>query len=197
MAHLPQVPSPVGIFPQFFARGPETLVLKEKVLSLTGDDFHIKLANGTPILRVEGKVLSLSGRKKVFDEQGNHLFDIVKEHFHIHTTFRVDDANGKKIMEVRSGFKLIGSKATATFTSQSGKQEVLTMRGNWFDTTADITDEAQGNVVVARINRKLLSGKDIFFGQQTYGVTVAPGVDMALVAALCICLDEKNNEGGS
>ena len=40
---------------------------------------------------------------------------------------------------------MLGSKATATFTSQSGKQEVLTMRGNWLDTTADITDEAQGS----------------------------------------------------
>jgi uncharacterized protein YxjI len=68
------------------------------------------------------------------------------------------------------------------------------MKGNFFDTTADITDEAQGGVVVARIDRKILSGKDIFFGQQTYGVHVAPGVDMALVAAMCICLDEKNNE---
>jgi hypothetical protein len=25
-------------------------------------------------------------------------------------------------------------------------------------------------------------------------VTVAPGVDMALMAALCICLDERHNE---
>lgn len=39
---------------------------------------------------------------------------------------------------------VIGSKATATFTSQSGKQEVLTMRGNWMDTSADIVDEAMG-----------------------------------------------------
>lgn len=197
MASLAQVPSPIGIFPQFIAGGPETLVLQEKVLSLTGDDFHIKLANGTPILRVEGKVMSISGRKKVFDEQGGHVFDIVKEHFHLHATFRVEDREGKEVMRVKSSFKLAGSKATATFTSQSGKQEVLTMRGNWFDTTADITDEAQGDAVVARIDRKLLSGKDIFFGQQTYAVTVAPGVDMALIAALCICLDEKNNEGGS
>lgn len=105
MAQLAPLPSPVGIFPQFFARGSETLVLKEKVLSLTGDDFHIKLANGTPILRVEGKVMSISGRKKVFDEQNNHLFDIVKEHFHIHATFRVEDAHGTKIMEVKSSFK--------------------------------------------------------------------------------------------
>jgi uncharacterized protein YxjI len=50
-------------------------------------------------------------------------------------------------------------------------------------------------VVVARIDRKILNGRDLLFGQQTYGVLVAPGVDLALIAALCICLDEKNNEG--
>jgi len=59
------------------------------------------------------------------------------------------------------------------------------------------TNIANPGVVVARINRKILSGKDILFNQQTYGVQIAPGVDMALIAALCICLDEKNNEGGS
>lgn len=102
---LPPVPTPIGIFPALFAQQSETLILKEKVLSLTGDDFHIKLANGMPILRVEGKVMSISGRKKLFDEQGNHLFDIVKEHFHLHTTFAVEDAKGQKIMEVKSSFK--------------------------------------------------------------------------------------------
>ncbi len=40
----------------------------------------------------------------------------------------------------------------------------------------------------------MFSGKDIFAGKQTYGVEVAPGVDLALIAALCICLDEKHNE---
>ncbi|KAF1936497.1 hypothetical protein EJ02DRAFT_459492 [Clathrospora elynae] len=194
MAALAPVPQTIGIFPQLFAKGPETLVLKEHVLSFTGDDYSIKLANGTPILHVKGKVISIHGRKKVSDMQGNHLFSIIKEHFHIHTTFKVEDAKGAKIMEVKSSFKLIGSKATSTFTSQNGTQEVLTMRGNFFDTSADIIDEAQGGIVVARINRKILSGKDIFLGQQTYGVQIAPDVDMALIAALCICLDEKNNE---
>ncbi|OAL52804.1 DUF567-domain-containing protein [Pyrenochaeta sp. DS3sAY3a] len=194
MATLPPVPQPIGVFPQFIAQGPETLVLREKVMSLSGDSFEIKLANGTPILQVEGKVLSISGRKKVNDMAGNHLFSIVKEHFHIHTTYAAENAKGEKILEVKSSFKLMGSKATATFTSSNGKPEVLTMSGNFFDTTADIKDEAQGGLVVARIDRKLLSGKDVFFGQQTYGVQVAPGVDMALIAALCICLDEKNNE---
>jgi hypothetical protein len=105
MAQLAAVPTPIGIFPQFFAAGPETIVLKEKVLSWSGDDFHIKLANGTPILRVEGKVWSVGGRKKVYDMQGNHLFDIIKELFHLHTTFALEDAKRQKIMEVRNAIK--------------------------------------------------------------------------------------------
>ncbi|KAF2118951.1 tubby C-terminal-like domain-containing protein [Lophiotrema nucula] len=195
MAQIAPVPQPIGVHSQFIAQKTETLVLKEHVLSLSGDSFSVKLADGTPVLQVEGKVMSISGRKTVRDMQGNHLFDICKEHFHIHATFAIKNPQDQKIMEVKSKFQLLGSKAVATFTSSNGKAEQLQMKGNWFDTSADITDEAQGGIVVARIDRKLLSGKDIFFGQQTYALQVAPGVDMALMVAMCICMDEKNNEG--
>jgi uncharacterized protein YxjI len=95
----------IGVWEPFMAAAPQTLVLKEKVLSLTGDSFSIKLADGTPILKVEGKVMSISGRKKMFDMQGNHLCSIVKEHFHIHATYVVETPAGGKIMEVKSSFK--------------------------------------------------------------------------------------------
>ena len=89
------------------------------------------------------------------------------------------------------------------------------MKGSLFDYSAEIIDEANGGklrrthaciypgacdadenlgMIAARIDRKLLSGKDIFFGQQTYAVQISPGYDQALIAAMCICLDEKNNE---
>ena len=99
---LPEVPCPIGIFPQFFTRGSETIVLKEKVLSFTGDDFHIKLANGMPLLRVEGQMMSISDRKRVYDEYDNHLFDIVKGHFHIHATYWLEDPEGNEIMKVQN-----------------------------------------------------------------------------------------------
>ncbi|KAB8235717.1 tubby C-terminal-like domain-containing protein [Aspergillus alliaceus] len=191
---LSPVPKPIAIFPQFIAQQTETLALKEKVLSLTGDSFTIKLVNGQPLLRVEGKVMSISGRKSVYDMAGTHLFNIVKEHFHLHTTFAAQEPAGKKFLEVKSSFKLFGSKATATFTSPStGNTESLAMRGNWLDSAAEIVDEATGSVV-ARIDRKLFRGRDIIFDQQSYAVSVAPGIDMALIAAMCICFDEKNNE---
>ncbi|KAL0930027.1 uncharacterized protein CTRU02_214847 [Colletotrichum truncatum] len=184
----------VSIFPHFTARQSETLVLKEKMFSLTGDSFDIKLMSGQPLLRVEGKAMSFSGRKSVYDMSGNHLFDIVKEHMHLHTTYAAVDPQGQKLMEVKSGFALIGSKATATLTSPvSGKAESLEMKGNWKSTQADIVDKSTDQVV-ATISRNKYNLRDMFGGQQTYVVTVAPNIDMALICAMCICLDEVNNE---
>ena len=88
---------------------------------------------------------------------------------------------------------MIGSKATASFTTKDEKVESFKISGDWFDKNADIVDTKHGHTV-ARINRKLLNARDMIFGQQTYAVEIAPGVDAAIIAALCICFDEKNNE---
>jgi uncharacterized protein YxjI len=89
---------------------------------------------------------------------------------------------------------VIGSKATANFTTSTGKPVTLQMKGNWTDHGADIVDKDSGRPV-ARIAPPPLNGRDLVFGQQTYAVIVAPGADAALIAALCICFDEKNHEG--
>lgn len=101
---LAPVPQQLGIWNQFLARQSETVILREKVMSLSGDSFDITLQTGQPILRVQGKVMSLSGRKSVFDLSGNHLFDIVKEHLHIHATFAAVNPAGQKLLEVKSSF---------------------------------------------------------------------------------------------
>jgi hypothetical protein len=103
--HLDPVVEPIALFEQFVAKEPQTLVLKEKVLSVSGDSFDIKLANGETLLKVHGTWVSLSGRKKVEDVHGKHLFDIVKEHLHIHSTYAIEDAHRKKICEVKSSLK--------------------------------------------------------------------------------------------
>lgn len=50
------------------------------------------------------------------------------------------------------------------------------------------------DVVVARIDRKLFNAREFFGGQQTYALICAPGIDKALMVAMCIAFDEKNNE---
>lgn len=99
---LPPINPPIDIFGHV-SHG-ETLVLQEKIRSLTGDSFDIKDASGQPYLRVKGKLASISGRKSVY--YGNtHLYDICKEHMHIHSTYSITSPAGDKILEVKSGFK--------------------------------------------------------------------------------------------
>lgn len=100
--NLHPAPQPVALFEQFIAREQETVVLKEKVFSLSGDSFEIKLGSGVPLLKVNGAWPSISGRKKVEDMNGNHLFDLCKEHMHLHTTYFMEDANKNKLCEVKS-----------------------------------------------------------------------------------------------
>ena len=80
----------------------------------------------------------------------------------------------------------------ATFTNASTNQPVeLLVKGDWLDRSATIT---MGNITVATISRNFANMGQIFGGQQTYYLTVAPGVDYCMMAAICVCLDEKENE---
>lgn len=90
---------------------------------------------------------------------------------------------------------MFGSKATGTFTAPDGQVHTFTMRGDWLDSTAEIIlGEDKSGPIAAVIDRKFFNKREFFGGQQTYAVTVAPGVDKALMVALCISLDEKRNE---
>ncbi|KAK3296667.1 tubby C-terminal-like domain-containing protein [Chaetomium fimeti] len=188
---LPPVPQPLVVFGHMIANQTVTLVLKEKSF----DDFTIKGLDGMRWMHIEGKIASIHGRKKVFDPSGAHLFDIVKELLHWHATYNCEAEGGsRQYMQVKSKFSFFSSRANATFTTSQGMPAKLAMTGNWMDTTADIVDTASG-AVAARIDRKLFNARELFLGHQTYHVTIAPGVDVALIIAMCVCLDATQNEG--
>jgi uncharacterized protein YxjI len=96
--------SQVGVFPQFIAHQSEQIVLKEKVLSLSGDSFSIKTVDGRAIFQVKGEALSLSGRKSVMDMQGVPLFDIRKKLIALHATFFCENPQGEQFFEVKKKF---------------------------------------------------------------------------------------------
>ncbi|ETN45155.1 uncharacterized protein HMPREF1541_10032 [Cyphellophora europaea CBS 101466] len=198
-AQLQPLPRPIAIFPQFIARQSESIKLREKIMSLSGDSFYIETyPSKQPLLQVKGDAFSLSGRKAVADMQGNPLFTIRKQHFSIPSTYYAEDPAGNKFFEVQGKWSLGSSKAVGVFSyrdQQTGqpREGRLFMKGDFFDRKADIKDEATGQVV-ATIDRKFLNARELLGGQQTYLVTCAPGIDMALICAMCICLDERRNE---
>ncbi|CAG8132824.1 unnamed protein product [Penicillium olsonii] len=122
---LDPVVEPIALFEQYVAKEPQTLVLKEKVLSVSGDSFDIKTAEGQPFLKVHGAWVSLSGRKKVEDTSGKHLFDITKELLHIHSTYAIEDTHRKKICEVKSNLTREYSVETIIIPERKGNPWAL------------------------------------------------------------------------
>jgi uncharacterized protein YxjI len=105
MAQLPPVAEPIGVYQNFIAKTTETLILKEKVLSLSGDSFDITNAQGVAFMKIKGRHMTISGRKSVYDMHNNHLYDIVKEHLHIHSTYAAQDPSGKKFLSIKNSIK--------------------------------------------------------------------------------------------
>jgi uncharacterized protein YxjI len=90
------------------------------------------------------------------------------------------------------------SKAVITFNNAlaGGTPIELTMKGDFLDRNAEIIDTATGQPV-AQIRRSGFNARNLIGGQDTYHVAVAPGVDLSLITAICVCFDEKNRENKS
>ncbi|TXT09619.1 uncharacterized protein COLE_03553 [Cutaneotrichosporon oleaginosum] len=189
---LAPIHPPVAVFPAFISHGPVTLVLREQIFSLTGDDFSVKdAATGHTIVRCKGKIISFRERKNVTDAAGHLLFSMRDKLIALMSTFVAEDANGHEVFRVK--LMVVGTKMTATFRNAvTGQNCELSIRGDMFGLGTTIT--LNGNIPVAQISRKLLHLREWIADKQTYYVTVAPGVDLALIAAICIAFDEVKNE---
>jgi len=186
----------VGVNPNY-ARHDQQIVLKlkEKKLSLSGDDFYIYDAFDQPFLQCKAKVFSLHHKKEFRDIQGNLLFTLVKKILAIHTTFEAIAPDEQTVLfTVKSGWSIGSAKLNTTFTNVDGQELTLALRGDFFDRKASINLGSKDGPTIASIGRSFLNARQLIFDKQTYYLTVAPGVDAAMMAAICVCLDEKENE---
>ncbi|WVW80493.1 hypothetical protein I302_102477 [Kwoniella bestiolae CBS 10118] len=194
-AQLHPVNPPLGLHPNFFAKQPTTLVLKEKVFSWSGDDFSVKDTNGFTVVKCHGQAISFRDRKVINDPNGNFLFGLRNKLLTIHKTFIGETQDERELFRIRKRMSF-GSKMEATFTNPSTGQPItLLLKGDFWGGSADISIE--NGPVVAQISRQVFNMREVFTDQQTYFVTVAPGVDLALIAAICICFDEAKNENNN
>ena len=189
---LHPVNPPVGVLANYIMQQPTTLVLKEKVFSFSGDDFSIKDTNGVTVVQCAGKALSFRDTKRITDASGRPLFVLKNKLISIHKTFLAEDPNGREIFRVKKHLSF-GTKMSAVFTSATtGKQTELSIKGDMFGMGANIM--MNDSIPVATISRQYMNIRQVWGDQQTYYVTVAAGVDLALIAAICICFDEAKNE---
>lgn len=94
--------------------------------------------------------------------------------------------------EVKGDLRTVGSMPEVFFKNAADGQDIsLELVGDWAGKNAEIHESG---AVVASISRSFFNGGDFFGEKQTYFVAVAPNVDLSLIAGICVCLDERENE---
>jgi uncharacterized protein YxjI len=162
---IPLGPQPAN--PAFYSPTPTTLQMREKIMSLSGDDFTIANTSGAPVCKCKGKVFSVHGTKAFTDMQGNELFTLKKKIPAIQRSFKCESPQGYSF-EVKGHFHLGGSKSSVHFRNAADGQEVeLAMKGDWIGRSASITMAGRP---VAEVARKMFNAREIVGNKQTVSV---------------------------
>ncbi|KAL8291633.1 hypothetical protein RQP46_001891 [Phenoliferia psychrophenolica] len=179
---------PLGIHRQFCMHQPTTLVIHEAAVNFAGD-VSIFDSNGVEVLRCKGKGF-VGNRKGFTDTYDRQLFTLRMKLLSIHKTFVAEDGNGREVFVVKKQLGL-RNRMVVTFTNAvDGSPIELDMYGDFRGRSVAIT---WNDRPVAHISRQ----HALALGPPTYHVMVAAGVDLVLIAAVCICFDEARKNGNT
>jgi uncharacterized protein YxjI len=155
-------------------------LVRERLFAIK-DDFWITDEQGNKIFFVNAKILSLRHALDLEDASGAKLLTIK------HRLLTFTDA-----MEIEHDGAVVATVHKAVFSPLHHRSVVdlaggarLEAVGNIFDKDFEIRD---GGQVLAQVSRAWFRIRD------TYGVDVAPGVDIVLMIAIAVCLDRIHAE---
>ncbi|KAF9269280.1 hypothetical protein L218DRAFT_994229 [Marasmius fiardii PR-910] len=169
--------------------------LRTKPYSSGIGDYSIKDTDDRDVFRCKQSTMSLRGRKELCDVNGNSLFRIKRKLVSMHHTFEVYTSDEKTLLfTVKASFSSVEAKMTTTVRNLDGQEVELALRGDFFGRTAWITLGTPEGPKLGTISRNFFNGQDTLCDMKTYYLTVAPGVDAALMTAIIVCLDLKENE---
>jgi len=186
----------IGIEQRFVFNKPVTLLLDEK-RSFSGDDFKIKDENGVAYFKCKGKAFSFRDKKVVYDLYDKPIFNIQENLLFGHGQKVYAGKDTSTVLgSVHRRINLKNNKYEYSFTNlATNKQEVLDIKCDFFGCSCGIFygKEKNGAPMICRITKtkKMLS---LISNYDHYQITIAPGVDAALMVALTICFDEIKNE---
>jgi uncharacterized protein YxjI len=150
-------------------------LIRERFFRL-GEDSDITDDQGRPVLRVDGKVMSLRNRLVLREPAGREVAQVQRKLVALRPTYEVS-VGGQEAAEIRKHFFTpFGDR----FTIDVPGPDDLEMTGNLFDHEFTIK---RGDQTVATVSKRWFSMRD------TYAVDVAPGQDDLLVLASVLALD--------
>merc|ERR1712212_878660 len=174
---------------------PETTVLKlrEKLMSLSGDDCSIKDINGTKWFQIQGSAFSMRGKRTMQDVHGQDICGYEKKLLSMHATAHITINNGTMVIATIKRQSMLSLEASADVyvhnppvsidnATTNGLPVLIHIEG---DIRAKKYDFMMGDMntnpfKIAQVVRHFQA----IFENNTYFLEIGPNVDAAFI---CIC----------
>lgn len=156
-----------------------TYQIREKLIAV-GDDFWIEDSNGNRIYKMNGKALRVRDTTIMEDTQGHELLKIQHKLMHVRKTTEIE-RNGQTVASVHKR-KLTIREHFVVERNGRGDLEIV---GNIVEHDYHIKDNS---VTIAQVSKAWFRVRD------TYGVSIAPEQDDALLLAIVICIDQMSHD---
>ena len=150
-------------------------VIRERFIRL-GEDSDVTDEAGRPVLRVDGRVLTLHDTLVLRDPEGREVARVRRRLLALRPTYEIT-AGGRELAEVR---KHLFTPFTDRFTIDVPGPDDLELRGSLLDHDFTIR---RGRRTVATVSKHWIALTD------TYGVEIAEGEDRLLLLACVLALD--------
>ncbi|WVR05556.1 hypothetical protein IAU60_002575 [Kwoniella sp. DSM 27419] len=193
---LPQQLQPVvpalGVYPEFAGQNGATLILQDNPFDFDGDDFAVRTTDGDVVLLC--KYSGSKGKKVLTDPQGVPLMTIKNNAMSfISKGYSGEDADGKEVLKVKKKMALGNAMEISFHNTPTGKMDGIDIRGDYWVGAADFI--VKQGPIIAQFSRRTgsLQGKGLKSGRETYLISVAAGVDLALITAICICFEDAKS----
>jgi uncharacterized protein YxjI len=156
--------------------------MRQKMVAI-GDDFWIENERGERVYKVDGKALRVRQTLIFEDAHGTELCKIQERMMRVKDSMEIEDAHGKQVAMVKKA--LITPVRERWVVKIKGGPD-MEVKGNILDHEYSI---GEGRDKVAEVLKKWFRLRD------TYGVSIDPGQDDALILAVAVCIDEMAHGG--
>jgi uncharacterized protein YxjI len=156
--------------------------MRQKMVAI-GDDFWIENDRGQKVFKVDGKALRIRQTLIFEDANGRELYKIQERMLRIKDSMEVEDASGHQVAMVK---KALITPIRERWVVKIKNGPDLDVQGNILDHEYSI---GEGRDKVAEVSKKWFRLRD------TYGVSIDPGQDDALILAVAVCIDEMAHGG--
>lgn len=184
MANLPPLPPPgLAILPQYLSDRP-------LIVTLEGSSFSKSMtattSDGMPLFRIEGKSFSSSHRRVFLDSNGQKLFEIRKDGMGLKHYYAEIEEDGPRLLETETHTRLFHRPQTSVkFANQADpSRQIIDLEFIPAGRGADGSLSWSGGQV-ALIEKISLSTSG------EYRLSLAPGLDPALVVAVMVAMIDR------